>query len=142
MRAYYFSFSYIINKALDVSCITNFALFVFLFCCPLYQNSYSLTHTHVSYCRSISTLDPIDNNSATASYDFKNPINQAEDECEDDCEVPGELARLLQQEERAIPPHEEPVETINMGTKVDRKEVKIGTIMLRSSPGHMKTCRD
>ena len=40
--------------------------------------------------------------------------------------MPGELARLLQQEERAIQPHEEPIETINLGTKVDRKEVKIG----------------
>ena len=49
-----------------------------------------------------STLDPIDNNSTTASYDFENPINQAEDEGEDDYKVPGELARLLLQEERAI----------------------------------------
>ena len=96
------------------------------FCLPFYQNNYSLTHTHVSYCRSISTLDPIDNSSATSSYDFENPINQAEDEGEDDCEVPGELARLLQQEERAIQPHEEPVETVNLGTEEDRKEVKIG----------------
>ena len=39
--------------------------------------------------------EPIDNDSATSSYDFKNPINQAEDEDEDDYEVPGELARLL-----------------------------------------------
>ena len=70
-------------------------------------------------------MDPIDNNSATSSCDFKNPINQAEDEGEDDCEVLGELARLLQQEKKAIQPHEEPVETINLGTEVDRKEAKI-----------------
>ena len=38
----------------------------------------------------------------------------------------GELARLLLQEERAIQPHEEPVETINLGTETDRKEVNIG----------------
>ena len=44
----------------------------------------------------MSTLDPIDNSSSIASYVFENPINQAEDEGEDDCEVPGELARLLQ----------------------------------------------
>ena len=30
-------------------------------------------------------------------------------------------------EERAIQPHEEPVETVNLGTEVDKKEVKIGT---------------
>ena len=40
--------------------------------------------------------------------------------------MPGELARLLQQEERAIQPHEEPVEAVNLGTEEDRKEVKIG----------------
>ena len=74
---------------------TNFALSVFLFCFLLYQYSYALTHTHISNCRSISTLDPIDNSSDISSYDFENLINQAEDEGEEDCEVPGELARLL-----------------------------------------------
>ena len=39
--------------------------------------------------------------------------------------LPGELARLLLQEERTIQPHKEPVETINLGTEPDRKEVKI-----------------
>ena len=87
------------------------------------QNSY-FTHTHIY--RSQSTLDPTGNDSATASYDFENPINLAEDEGEDDCEVPRELARLLLQEERVIQPHEEPVETVNLGTETDRKEVKIG----------------
>ena len=43
--------------------------------------------------------------------------------------MPEELSRLLQQEERALHSHEEPVETINLGTEVDRKEVKIGTNM-------------
>ena len=40
--------------------------------------------------------------------------------------MPGELVRLLLQEERAIHPHEEPVESVNLGTKEDKKEVKIG----------------
>ena len=40
--------------------------------------------------------------------------------------MPGELARLLQQEERTIQPHEEPVNTVNLGTKEDKKEVKVG----------------
>ena len=40
--------------------------------------------------------------------------------------MPGELARLLQQEERAIQPHEELLETINLGTEEDRKEAKVG----------------
>ena len=87
------------------------------------QNSY-FTHTHIY--RSTSTLDPTDNNSATAGYDFESLINLAEDEGEEACEVPGELARLLLLEERAIHPHEELVETVNLGTETDKKEVKIG----------------
>ena len=50
--------------------------------------------------------------SAMANCDFENPIYQADDESEEDCEVPGELARLLKQEERTIQPHEEPVEAV------------------------------
>ena len=74
-------------------------------------------------------MDPIDNSSAIASYDFENTINQAEDEGEEDCVVPGELARLLQREERVIQPHEESVETVNLGTEEDRKEVKVSAIL-------------
>ena len=74
-------------------------------------------------------MDLTGNDSATTSYDFENPINLAEDEGEDNCEVPGELARLLLQEERAIQPHEEPVESMNLGTEIDKKKVKIGANM-------------
>ena len=41
-------------------------------------------------------------------------------------EIPGELARLLLQEEKSIQPHEESVEVVNLGTEVDKKEIKIG----------------
>ena len=61
-----------------------------------------------------------------ANCDFENPIYQADDEGEEDYEVPGELARLLQQEDRAIHPHEEPLDTINLGTEEDKKEIKVG----------------
>ena len=96
-----------------------FLFSVFLLC----QNNYALTHTHVSNYRSISTLDPIDNSSATAHYDFENPINQAKGEGEEDCEVPRELARLLQHEERAIQSHEESVETVKIGRASCRERV-------------------
>ena len=52
-----------------------------------------LTHTHVIHCRI--TLNLVNNSYASAKYDFDNPIYQAEDEGEEDCEVPGELVRLL-----------------------------------------------
>ena len=37
----------------------------------------------------------------------------------------GKLARLLQQEERAIQPHEEQLDIINLGTEDDKKEIRI-----------------
>ena len=64
----------------------------------------SYMHTH-NICRSTSNPDLIDNNSAIVVYDFENPIYQAEDECEEDCEIPRELYRLLIQEEKSIQPH-------------------------------------
>ncbi|XP_050895577.1 uncharacterized protein LOC127102217 [Lathyrus oleraceus] len=53
------------------------------------------------------------------------PINQAENDSEEDCELPAELARLLEHEEKEIYPHKEPVDVINLGSETDRKEVKI-----------------
>src|ERR1043165_2037536 len=84
-----------------------------------------LTHTHVIHCRITPNL--VDNSYAIAKYNFDNPIYQAEEEGEEDCEVPGELAILLQKKERATQPHEEPVEVVNLGTDEDKKEIKIGT---------------
>ena len=54
-------------------------------------------------------------------------VNHAEYEVDEDCEVSGELDKLLQQEERAILPHEKFLETINLGTKEDKKEVNVGS---------------
>ena len=68
----------------------------------------------------------MDNDTAMAFCDSENIIYQAEDEGEEDCVVPGELARLLKQEERAIQPHEEPLDTIKLGTEEDKKEIKVG----------------
>ena len=33
------------------------------------------------------------------------PINQAEDDSEEDCELPAELARLFEHEQKEIQPH-------------------------------------
>ena len=48
----------------------------------------------------------VDNDSTIATYDFENMIYQAEDEGEEDYEIPGEIVKLLVQEENAIQPHE------------------------------------
>ena len=66
------------------------------------------------------------NDTAMAKYDFDNPIYQAEEGAEEDCELPEGLARLLKQEDRAITPYQEVIETVNIGTADDKKEIKIG----------------
>jgi hypothetical protein len=58
-------------------------------------------------CRCDHSPDLIDNNPVAPLYDFDNPIYHAEEEGEEDCELPEELARLLKQEEKVIQPHEE-----------------------------------
>ncbi|KAI5420295.1 hypothetical protein KIW84_044179 [Lathyrus oleraceus] len=75
------------------------------------------------------TPDPIDNGSAMARFDFENPIFQAEEEDDEDCELPEELTRLLKQEERVIQPHRESVEVINLGTEDAKREIKIGAAL-------------
>ena len=49
------------------------------------------------------------NNSTMDFCDSENIVYQAEDEGEEYCEIPGELAELLLQEEKVIQPHEESV---------------------------------
>ena len=66
------------------------------------------------------------NDTAIAFSDSEDLIYQSKYKGEEDCELPGELARLLQQEERAILPHEELLDTINLGTKEDKKEIRVG----------------
>ena len=94
--------------------------------CLTCARTHTHTHTHTHTCRSSSTMDLIANDSTIVDYDFKCPINQAEDEGEEDYEIPEELARLLLQEEKVIQPHEESIEVINLGTETDKREVKIG----------------
>ncbi|KAI5420416.1 hypothetical protein KIW84_044275 [Lathyrus oleraceus] len=73
--------------------------------------------------------DPIDNSSAMARFDFENPIFQAEEEGDEDCELPEELARLLKQEERVIQLHQESTEVINLDTEDVKREIKIGVAL-------------
>src|ERR1043165_6884696 len=121
-EGYYLSFAYFHSiNSLDFCIQLCFSFFYFI--TPL-KSYVFLTHTHMIHCKI--TLNLVDNNYAIAKYDFDNPIFQAEDEGEEDCEVPGELVRLLQQEDRVIQPHKESIEVVNLGTDKDRKEIKIG----------------
>ena len=46
---------------------------------------------------------------------------------EDD--LPPDLLRLVEQDERQILPHQEIIEAVNLGTEEEKKEVKIGTTL-------------
>ena len=62
-----------------------------------------------------------------SSPNFEFPVFEAEEE--EDKEIPEEISRLLRQEERSIQPYKEPLETVNLGSEEERKEVKIGALL-------------
>ena len=51
-----------------------------------------------------------------------------EENMEDD-ELPLDLLRLVEQDERKILPHQEITKAVNLGTKEERKKMKIGTTL-------------
>ena len=44
-------------------------------------------------------------------------------------EIPEEVSRLREHEENTIQPYKEPLETINLGSREDPKEVKFGELL-------------
>ncbi|KAK9029881.1 hypothetical protein V6N11_031323 [Hibiscus sabdariffa] len=50
-------------------------------------------------------------------------------DCEDEagCDLPNDLLRMMESEEKQILPHKEELEILNLGTEEERREVKIGT---------------
>jgi hypothetical protein len=76
----------------------------------------------------------VDHNSVVNLHDLDLLINHAEEDGEEDCELPEELARLLDQEQRMIQPH-----VINLGTEEDKKEVKIGASLQLDVIGKLVT---
>ena len=74
---------------------SDFMLIVFLFLYCIFQIAMYLTCTHTHTCRSSSTSDLIANDYNISNYDFEHPFNQDEEDGEEDCEIPRELARLL-----------------------------------------------
>ena len=70
---------------------------------------------------SIKTNDPM------PSCNFEFPVYEAEEEEEEN--IPDEISRLLENEEKTIQPFKEPMEVINLGSEEDRKEVKVGALL-------------
>src|SRR3954466_10427200 len=74
------------------------------------------------------TIDkPIECNNPMPSPNFEFPVFEGEEEEEE--EIPDEISRLLKHEERAILPHKEPLEKINLGSEEDKKKVTSGSLL-------------
>ena len=67
---------------------------------------------------------PIEYNDPAPSPNFEYHVYMAKEEEYD--EIPEEVSRLFEHEENTIQPYKEPLETINLGSEEDSKEVKIG----------------
>ncbi|XP_050876670.1 uncharacterized protein LOC127080393 [Lathyrus oleraceus] len=65
-------------------------------------------------------------------FNFGFPINQAEDDDEEHCELSAELTRILEHEQKETRPYQEPVDVINLVSEEVRKEVKIGASLEES----------
>ncbi|KAI5425081.1 hypothetical protein KIW84_031036 [Lathyrus oleraceus] len=75
----------------------------------------------------IRLIKPIEHNDPTPSPNFDFSVFKAE---EDDVEeIPDEITRLLEHEEKIIQPHLENLETVNLGSEDCIREVKIGALL-------------
>ena len=74
-----------------------------------------------------------ENDSANGQrFDFEKVVYTSEFSNEEDIEnddLPSDLLRLVEQDERQILPHLESIEAINLGIEEEKKEVKIGTTL-------------
>ncbi|KAI5386512.1 hypothetical protein KIW84_072877 [Lathyrus oleraceus] len=78
----------------------------------------------------LTLIKPIEHNDPTPSPNFEFPVYEAE---EDDVEeIPDEITRLLEHEEKIIQPHLENLETVNLGSEDRVREVEIGALMEES----------
>ncbi|KAI5423838.1 hypothetical protein KIW84_030166 [Lathyrus oleraceus] len=90
-------------------------------------NEHELFNEHAAI---IWLIKPIEHNDPTPSPNFEFPVFEAK---EDDVEeIPDEITRLLEHEEKIIQPHLENLETVNLGSEDCVREVKIGALLEES----------
>ncbi|KAI5409936.1 hypothetical protein KIW84_055408 [Lathyrus oleraceus] len=75
-------------------------------------------------------IKPIEHDDPTPSPNFEFPVFEAEEY--DVEEIPDEINRLLEHEEKIIQPHLENLETVNLGSEDCVCEVKIGALLEES----------
>src|SRR3954468_4376190 len=78
-------------------------------------------------CRSPSNTT--DNNTAETLYKLEALANQSEEGDEEEDELPEELSRLMDKESKSMPPPQEAIEIINLGTDEEPKNIKIGATL-------------
>lgn len=76
-----------------------------------------------------SDSDSLDNNTVMAHSDFENTIYHADKDGEKDCDLPEELARLLEQELEFIQSYQDLLKVINLGSEDCKRGVKIGVAL-------------
>ena len=75
-------------------------------------------------------IKPIEHNDPTPSPNFEFPVFEAEEDNVE--EIPDEITRLLEHEEKIIQPHLENLEIVNLGSEDCVREVKIGALLEES----------
>src|SRR3954464_14550190 len=78
-------------------------------------------------CRSLPNTT--DNDTAKTQYKLEALANQSEEGDEEDDELPEELSRLMEKESKSMLPPQEAIETINLGTDEEPKNIKIGATL-------------
>ncbi|KAA3483834.1 gag/pol polyprotein [Gossypium australe] len=79
-----------------------------------------------------SDIDDVNNPVTSPRIDFEQAVCLGEFEAEENAEdyvSSPDLLRIIEQEDKQIRPHQEPVETVNLGSEERRQEVKVGTSM-------------
>ena len=67
---------------------------------------------------------PAEHPKSLPPHNFEFLVYEAEEDEEE--EIPDEISHLLEQEKKAIQPHGETLEIINLGTEEEKKEIRIG----------------
>ncbi|XP_058751472.1 uncharacterized protein LOC131624533 [Vicia villosa] len=91
------------------------------------SNWTSVNISSVVHESKLSLDKPAENNDPRPSPKFEYHVYEAEEESNE--EIPKEITRLLEHEEKIIELHKEPLEVINLGTEKEKREVRIGALL-------------
>ncbi|KAK8593128.1 hypothetical protein V6N12_045214 [Hibiscus sabdariffa] len=99
-------------------------------CLPEFELNNWTAENFPSFLSQTQNINGVSNIIPDLQVDFDQNLSQEEFiDCEDEtgCELPNDLLRMMESEEKQILPHKEELEILNLGTEEERREVKIGT---------------